>query len=194
MVTIEVMGADGYGKTFTFHKCYICHYSPFFYAAFNGRFSEGASQSMVHDTVSIEAFGIFATWIYNQKIEDGAGEVPCIKDLANLWIIADVFLIPALQNMCVEALNDQFSKIDCLPTLLFGHVYENTKEDSPLRRMFVDLCLAHESKIKMEDNYPSQMLIDIANASKDGKPSKSTKLSKDRIKKYFVSENAPGCR
>ena len=194
MVTVDVIDSKGHRKRFVFHKSYVCHYSPFFYAAFNGRFSEGESQSMLHYTNSTEAFGIFATWIYNKQIEDSEGETPCIKDLTNLWILADEFLIPVLQNMCVEALNEQCAKPEYLPTDLFGHLYENTKEGSPLRKLFVDMCIAHEKEIKVEDNYPPRMLVDIANASKEAKATKATKLPKDRIKKYLVSEEVPARR
>ncbi|CZR58479.1 uncharacterized protein PAC_08371 [Phialocephala subalpina] len=48
-------------ETFPIHKNYICHHSPYFEAAFNGRFIEGETQEMDIGDVEPMVFGLFVT-------------------------------------------------------------------------------------------------------------------------------------
>jgi hypothetical protein len=41
------------------HKKYICHYSPYFDAAFNRNFAEGESQTLEFRGSGADVFGIF---------------------------------------------------------------------------------------------------------------------------------------
>ncbi len=53
---------------FLIHKNLLCQNSRFFTAAFNGKFMESATQSMVLDDVDADTFGVVVNWIYTQKI------------------------------------------------------------------------------------------------------------------------------
>jgi hypothetical protein len=86
---------------FTIHKNKICSHSPFFSAAFNSNFIEGTSQEMTLD-VDLEAFGIIVNWMYTKDIVASNGEQPGLCTLARVWILADRFLIPKLQNQAME--------------------------------------------------------------------------------------------
>jgi len=58
-VEVQVITPSADTKTFRIHKNFICYYSPFFDAAFNGKFVEGETQSMKLEDTCAEAFGGF---------------------------------------------------------------------------------------------------------------------------------------
>jgi hypothetical protein len=89
---------------FVFHRNLISHYSPFFAAAFKGNFKEGLSQEMTLEA-DFKAFGVFSNWLYTQTILDSEGYQPDMCSLAHLWILADRFLVPRLQNKVVDNLH-----------------------------------------------------------------------------------------
>jgi hypothetical protein len=63
IVEVHVISPFGHTKTYRVHKNFICYYSPFFDAAFNGNFTEGDTQSMKLGDTCTEAFGIFVNWL-----------------------------------------------------------------------------------------------------------------------------------
>ena len=64
------MDKDEKKQIFTINKAIICHYSPFFRAAFNSNFIEGETQSMRLEDVDANTFGLLQHWLYTQKVED----------------------------------------------------------------------------------------------------------------------------
>ena len=62
-------------STFTFHKNFLGHYSPFAAATFNSGFQEGVSQTMTI-IADVKVFEIFATWVYTQRILNSEGKIP----------------------------------------------------------------------------------------------------------------------
>ncbi|KUJ07470.1 uncharacterized protein LY89DRAFT_556207, partial [Mollisia scopiformis] len=101
LVTISV-GIGAIAETFTVLKSVICHYSPFFNAAFNSQFKEGDTQSMVLNDADTNAFRLFVDWLYTQEIRYDDAETSSMMTLARLWILADRFLIPKLQNQTMK--------------------------------------------------------------------------------------------
>jgi hypothetical protein len=194
MVNIRCVDDQDLEQHFTIHKGFITHYSAYYNRMFNGRFLEGQTQSTDQFPISVEAFNVFVKWLYTQTLEDSEGAMPSIKDLINLWILADEKLVPVLQNNVMEALNDEIAKTQALPTDLFGLVYEHTSEDSQLRKFLVDQCIGQVKKMKIEDHFLREMLVDLLKAGAESKPTKAAKLSKEKIRNYFVSEDVQGPR
>lgn len=92
-----VVGSDE--QKFIVHKDLICHHSPFFKSAFNGRFLEGETQMMKLEDVDTPMFGAIVNWLYTEKIEemeeDDDGFVVAVKEgrlvwLAKLWMLGQV--------------------------------------------------------------------------------------------------------
>jgi hypothetical protein len=68
MVTVETGDGEKIPhETFTIHKAFICHHSPFFRAAFEGNFLEAQTQLLKLDDVEGEIFGIFVDWVYTKE-------------------------------------------------------------------------------------------------------------------------------
>jgi hypothetical protein len=56
---------QGLEQTFLVHKEIIRYYSLFFDAAFNGKFQEGKTQSMILDDTDPQLFAVLVEWFYN---------------------------------------------------------------------------------------------------------------------------------
>ena len=165
-------------QTFPIHKGHICHYSPFFDAAFNGTFAEAETQMVELYEVKPETFGIFVNWIYTQDIFSEGGEIPNVQGLVHLWLLADRLLVPSLQNKALDLIEStrQQKGNDRLPSEIFPVIYENTNAESALRLYVVRVCSApYLAKIKNTKNYPHEMLVDVINAIRH------RSMSKDRL-------------
>lgn len=82
----------------------ISHHSPFFDAAFSSNMQEGLTQRMTLEDVELEVFGLLAHWIYFQKLESNEDMMLDQITLGKLWIVAQRFLMPRLQNMVMDQL------------------------------------------------------------------------------------------
>lgn len=134
-------------QTFIIHKEYICFYSPFFDAAFNGKFKEAESQSMPLEDVDPAVFGLLVHWVYHQKfdlprVEGKEGKFSAdYEKLAELWILAQRTLMPALQNHVVDVILDSLWRQDLWDGSNFGRLMELVGENdptSPLSRLAIN--------------------------------------------------------
>lgn len=188
MATINVADETKSKKqTFIVHKDFICHYSPFFHAAFNGRFVEGQTQIMELEDVEPAAFHLFVSWLYSQRLMDEQEESPSATTLIRLWLLADRFLIPRLQNEVLAAVD----KLRCSQTQRPGgpyhSVYNNTLPGSPLRRYLVQVWGSGTgAKLEHLADFPPEMLFDMVNHMKPGNSTKSIRFSKESLKQFFV--------
>jgi hypothetical protein len=175
------------------HQNYICHYSPYFKAAFTGSFAEAETQELQLEDVEGEVFGIFANWLYTQTIENEDAKVPSADQLIQLWVLADRLLVPTLQNQALLVLDKQRqentsgSKGSRPSSSSYNFAYENTKDDSPLPLYITEYCVARESPILNPENYPHQMLVDIINTMRKRCPRRQVwKPSEADLESYMV--------
>jgi hypothetical protein len=90
---------------FVVHKSFLVRQSPFFKAAFTGRFQESATKLMKLEDVSAELFELLIDWIYEKRINSDN-----LADIARLWILAERFLMPELQNASMRVIWKAMSK------------------------------------------------------------------------------------
>lgn len=177
IVTVNVK-RDPLSKTllpFRVHKNYICHYSPYFEAAFNGNFVEGETQVLELDDTDPRIFGMFVNWIYTQELVNEEGNSPSCTSCINLWILADRLLVPSLQNQALVCLDLVRSKWGSgvpgtsLGSKIFKRVWDNTTEESPLRSYLVEAMVRKPKSggIKYPEDYPHDMLVAIINGLRD---------------------------
>jgi len=193
---------QGDKQTFLVHKKFICQYSPFFDAAFNGNFKEGTSQELDLQDTDPVAFSIFVDWLYTQTITSNPSDIDVPTELlmlVKLWVLADKLLIPRLQNETLAIFDERRSSTGRL-----GHgmrscfyVYENTSEGSPLRRYFSYMASRRMeglgSRPLATDKfrcYPRDMLIDIIEEIRNptGKIGSEAKLPDEELQKFYVPE------
>ena len=128
---------------FIVHKAFACHHSPALKAAFtNKRFVEGRTQTYKLEDVQVATFEQFVNWLYSKKLEINE-EDPDLT-LTKLWVLADKFLIPGLQNDTVRKL-DAYYKEDAitLDAETLHYVYKHTAENSPLRGLWARILALH---------------------------------------------------
>lgn len=126
--------------SFNMHKGLLCNVAPYFEAALKGSFLESSAQVLElieDDPVMFERFQL---WTYtNRLLEDGETdkEIPFIV-WADLWVFGEARGIPELQNCAIDGLINDEITTNYVPIGIFQHVYDNTHEDSPLRRLILD--------------------------------------------------------
>jgi len=172
LVSIDV-GKGKKKKTFSVHKSFICHHSPFFRAAFNSDFVEGSTQTMKLDDAESSIFALFLQWLYTQnltleEVEQNKAEEfeggSCQLSLTCLWIMADTFLIPRLKNKAIWLLKEERQKTNMICLESCSLVYEKTLPDSPLRRFFVDEIAFRSNTSRFKErlhNLTHEILIDV---------------------------------
>jgi len=190
-VTI-IVGRSPEAKKFSVHKDIIYYYSPFFDSAFNGQFEEGETQTMTLEDVEHSVFGLLVFWLYvgdmaqreaNNEYE--YSQTP--TQLSKLWILAERFLMPQLQNDVVNELfwtiANAFSDIE-RHTLLTGETargliepfiqFAYSTESTILQELAADrLAFACSEKvfIDMVEDLPNKAVVAVAKALKTGRES-----------------------
>lgn len=189
MVTVNVKNEQGTKeKSFTVYKEFICYYSPFFDAAFNGSFREGETQTMLWEDVEPTEFALFVRWLYTQNVLDVAGHSqPSLWELTNLWILADRLLIPKLQNEVIFAF-EQLRFCSNLPARCFERAY-TTAPESALRRYIARLAVPTSSNYKGRklENYPKELLVDMLRSEYKNTP--VAPISAEELKEFLVEED-----
>jgi len=170
------------------HKDFLCHYSPFFNAAFNGTFKEGLTQEMTLQA-DTTAFGIVAGWFYSQKIEH-LGPKSLVL-LARVWILAQRFLLPKLQNMAMDEIYQKFYGVaaDRTDFDLFGKIacsHGNGK--NMLFEMGVDFLISfHEIPVnRWVSRLPHAMVCELVRRLK--KTQDMRQIARHRASNYHVQE------
>ena len=143
VVTVKV-GSEAAQVAFVVHAELLKYYSPFFKAATTGNWDEARTGIINLPNDDPEVFEIFENWLYGQRLdleEDQAKSTPFIL---KLWVFGDKVQVPEFQNAVMEALKTRSTGSD--PPLTpsdIRFVYESTTDESPLRRLIVDMAIWH---------------------------------------------------
>jgi hypothetical protein len=114
----------------------MCHYSPFFEAAFNSAMAEGQTQSMELDDIEGATFGLFFNWLYTQEVEYPNAGVIKMLELGKLWNLGQRFIIPQLQNKAMSLLFQPKSPDDDIDPLC--HLAFQAAETTPIQRFIIN--------------------------------------------------------
>ncbi|KAL2069722.1 hypothetical protein VTL71DRAFT_14401 [Oculimacula yallundae] len=153
-------------QDFGVHKDLICHYAPYFKAAFNSGFEESNTGILKLPETKVEVFELFNTWLYTQSLwngEDDEESWPSFEHLIELYVFADMARVPQLMNYVIDTLVAISDLSECLPdddVLSFG--WEKTPESSPLRRLIVDWIMFETNADFFEgqiENLPMECLL-----------------------------------
>ncbi|KAF7892009.1 hypothetical protein EAF00_008311 [Botryotinia globosa] len=147
-------------QDFGVHKSLICHFSPFFKAAFTSGFEETTTGIIKLADVDVEVFELFFRWLYTQQIgepEQDEVEFALSNDeaktghdykihvgtLLRLYIFADMIKVPTLKNDCIEKLSRMsFAEKEYLAESENVHyVWEHTREGDLIRKLFIDTII-----------------------------------------------------
>ncbi|TGO67339.1 hypothetical protein BOTNAR_0044g00210 [Botryotinia narcissicola] len=147
-------------QDFGVHKSLICHFSPFFKAAFTSGFEETTTGIIKLADVDVEVFELFFRWLYTQQIgepEQDEVEFTLSNDeaktghdyklhvgtLLRLYIFADMIKVPTLKNDCIERLSRMGSsaKEYLTESENVHYVWEHTREGDLIRKLFIDTII-----------------------------------------------------
>lgn len=190
MVTIKVQESAAYTQNFLVHKAHICFYSPYFAAALNGPFLEGEKQEIILDLISCKVFAVFIGWIYKQRIELPEEIHGVFYALTQLWILADGFLIPRLQNETLLLLNQRSGSFSISAV---NSMYKQTTEGSPLRQFVIAGISSNSSRALQADveEFSQPVLVDMVQwlqRERRNNGSKMIKFSSEELKQFYVDE------
>lgn len=122
------------------HKTLLCAISPCFNAALTGAFKEAKEQIIELGYIDVPVFKRFQLWAYTTRIVE-ANETPTAVDwsvLGGLYLFAEMKDIFDLQNAATDILIDKSYDMNLVPTQLCRRIWEETPDDSPIRRLLVD--------------------------------------------------------
>ncbi|KAN0122683.1 hypothetical protein V8E51_001009 [Hyaloscypha variabilis] len=167
LVTIYA-GSKPDAKSVVVHKDFACHYSPVFKAAFNSSFVEGQTQEYRVDEEDEEVIRPLVHWLYTQQLmftePQKRPRLTWMKSrerelcLVKLWVLADKILIPQLQNMTLDVLDERRVKSKAvMDSKCLAYICANTSKDSGLRRWVVHryaFRLESSSFLKHPERYP----------------------------------------
>ncbi|KAG4443028.1 hypothetical protein IFR05_001482 [Cadophora sp. M221] len=119
------------------HKKLVCYYSPTLDAAFNGAFSKELPRHAPSNPSMMNS---------PDKLN--------LADLAALWVLADMLLIPRLQNLAMGLIDELGRTEFNIPAILYA--YQNAAVYSPLPNIFVSHA-AWSSPNELFDIYGSQL-------------------------------------
>ena len=153
-------------KEFVIHKSFVCHASPVLKAAFISNFAEGQTQRYVLEDTTEAAFCLFSEWVYTRNVYwDGKiQDDPISSILPRVWVLAEKFLVPKLQNRVMDLIEKVRKKRGTLGrTISWG--YANTRCGSPLRRIYVHQWAWNtksEDLRRTDISFSIDFLIDLA--------------------------------
>jgi hypothetical protein len=118
-VTVNIHYGDDESKTVFVHKSYLCRYSKYFRAALNTpAFAETDSQEVDLEEMGTEAFDSFLHWVYHRSIPPlETVNLHQLQDLLRLWIFADKYIVPNLQNYVMSHMIRLLDDISMAPLL-----------------------------------------------------------------------------
>ena len=156
-------------KNFNVHKHLLCKSAAYFKAALEGSFIEAKSQILELPEEKVAVFEHFVFWIYTDQVLQEGQTLDDISWhlLFHLYVFSEARGITILQNKVIDVLIDKSHYHGKIPTQYLNYIHGNTRESSPIRRLFVDWA-AHEGTLNEvwfneEDNsdYPKAFLIDL---------------------------------
>jgi hypothetical protein len=156
-------------QRFKIHKKLICSHSLFFEAAFTGNFLEGQTQRMTMEDTKPEIFHLLFQWLYSQKIKVQKDSIDLLV-LVKLWDLADLCLMPNLQNEVVDLayriINRWQQETIWVTTELFNYLYssETNGDNSLMKLCLIDsFCYfsTEDSLTETMDLLPSGAWLDV---------------------------------
>lgn len=147
-------------EIFSAHKYLLCFRSPYFLRAFNGPFTEGQSGVLELNHVRPKIFELFVDWVYSGQIGYSSFysqrscvidnprdqhterlELITLKDLFELWILADYFQTDEIENPIVFEIrnireHEDFALIEACELL-----YSKAPENSTMQKELVMFCV-----------------------------------------------------
>ncbi|TIA36849.1 hypothetical protein D6C79_08209 [Aureobasidium pullulans] len=120
--TLDLETSDG--EVFTERKALLCHYSGYFRGALAGGFSEATMDRLPILSINSDHFEIVIYFLHRGQLLEGS-DLP-LATLEELWLFGDEYIIPALQNAAMNALQAKHETTNLVHTDRPTSIYEHT--------------------------------------------------------------------
>lgn len=190
MVTINV-SIDEDAETFLVYKDFLCYYSPFFDAAFNGGFQESSTQHLDLPDVCPKVFDAFVNWLYSQNVASESKAKSQLALFVDLWLLGDRLLIPKLQNQALVAFDKLRVSLWTRHVAVYSRIYENTVHGSPLRRYITQIAASGFSinaPLRAPESHTRDLLLDMVDFMRTGLREDWIEFSEEGLEQFFVKE------
>lgn len=143
---VVIVGQRENSRSFFIHCNLICTFSPFFNAACSGFWKESQESVVKLPEDYPEIFELYVKWLYTGELvklstnaeEEDYPEHTTLTVLACAWFLGDKLLDSTFKNAAIDAIIERVRETNHYPCALASFIYENTTEESPLRRLLVD--------------------------------------------------------
>lgn len=178
------------------HKSTICACSPYFETQLSGAFKEAKEKIVRLEDVGYDVFEAYVHWAYYSEVDfsqmielDVVLKKPSYLVMAKLWILADRLLDHKLCNRIADIVIGKFAgqRYGIKHTTL-QYVWEHTAPDSPLRRLYTDICTMKPSKTFHQDRgeWPRDLVLELATRFMDDVSRLDRVPSKERRCSYHM--------
>ena len=192
--TIALIKVGPEKTEFRIHKGVLCNASSFFRTALEGGFKETLEQTIEMPEANVDAFKHFQLWLYSRQLSRSgvySSRREAWNGFVHLYIFAEAYGIPALQNDTIDVLIGLFERGSMIAYSSIQNVYENSPSNSPLRRLIVDTCLYLPLREvgwfqeHLLSGYPKEWLAELILAQ-DDILSKGPVIAEPRRRNYHV--------
>ncbi|KAL8854542.1 MAG: hypothetical protein Q9221_000577 [Calogaya cf. arnoldii] len=158
------------GKQIYIHKGLLCHHSPVFRAMLKHDWKEKQEKIV---TLKYEKkngpFKRFMLWLYYGTAIDNDETIESIpmQTPMDCYFLADRWDVPAMQNNIVDTIIRKAQAIDRIPCGSQRYIWENTPEQSPLRKLLEDMTVLRGNipgfviDEKENDVYDKSFILDV---------------------------------
>jgi hypothetical protein len=144
------------------------HYSAYFRRALKKEWAEGQSKTVTLAAEDPKVFQAFFNWIMIGRLFgqlDSEGEIPLSHRLiCRIYVFGDARGVPELCNAAVDLCFQKCIQGWDYPVHSLSYVYDNTVEDSKLRKFLVRYGMENFDFETLRDDehcYPKDFLIDL---------------------------------
>ncbi|KAI4661782.1 uncharacterized protein J4E78_004572 [Alternaria triticimaculans] len=154
-------------REFHVYSGLLAHYSSYFKAALKSCWRTPETVNLEDDNP--EVFLAFFSWIYTGKLYsalDASGKVPLsMKLIFEIYVFGDARGAPELCNTAIDLLIQNMQQKWMFPNHELDYVYENTLQESALRRALLDFAVDNYRFVELVD--PIQRLQELAKYPKE---------------------------
>ncbi|KAF1971647.1 hypothetical protein BU23DRAFT_646161 [Bimuria novae-zelandiae CBS 107.79] len=126
-------------REFLVYRGVLCFHSELFKRAFNSNFKEGDLDVYEVTDYKIVTFEMFYNWINTGIPTIGLKQMDKYYQALDLYIFTDFYTIPSLKNCAIEAHMCVYLGKRATDLTSIKAIYERTPENSPLRKLLVDI-------------------------------------------------------
>lgn len=141
------VGSDDTSQDFVVHEWILRSHSPFFDAALRNHWKEAEERLVKLPSDDPEAFRFYVGWMYFHNIStDSGSESKSLLKLVHAYVLGDILQDGDFRDAMIDSIKSQADAKGIHLRTYMKEIYNNTKEDDPLRALAVDILVFNGSE------------------------------------------------